>query len=122
MPATPAANAAPAVTSTMPINSHTPSFEEWELQDGWLAGIIYQNIKDLQPIGITQDMRGSEGKASQWYNTPKGMEPIKPNPTTTAPITASNALDIPDSSITAATIYDLGSYSPGDWEEKPLPF
>ncbi|KAF5367205.1 hypothetical protein D9757_012230 [Collybiopsis confluens] len=44
----------PAVPT--PINSRTPSTEEWELRDGRLAGIIYQNIKDPRAIGVTEDM------------------------------------------------------------------
>ncbi|KAF5346276.1 hypothetical protein D9757_014842 [Collybiopsis confluens] len=44
----------PAVPT--PINSRTPSIEEWELRDGRLAGIIYQNIKDPRAIGVTEDM------------------------------------------------------------------
>ncbi|KAF5358872.1 hypothetical protein D9757_012294 [Collybiopsis confluens] len=43
-------------TLPTPINSRTPSVEEWELRDGRLAGIIYQNIKDPRSIGVTEDM------------------------------------------------------------------
>ncbi|KAF5370491.1 hypothetical protein D9757_013116 [Collybiopsis confluens] len=43
-------------TAQTPINSRTPSVEEWELRDGRLAGIIYQNIKDPRSIGVTEDM------------------------------------------------------------------
>ncbi|KAJ3739261.1 hypothetical protein DFH05DRAFT_1530542 [Lentinula detonsa] len=45
----------PAPPST-PINARNPSLEEWELRDGRLAGIIYQNIKDPRSIGITEMM------------------------------------------------------------------
>ncbi|KAJ3792131.1 hypothetical protein GGU11DRAFT_761021 [Lentinula aff. detonsa] len=43
----------PAATS---INSRSPSMDEWELRDGRLAGIIYQNIRDPRSVGITEDM------------------------------------------------------------------
>ncbi|KAJ3794086.1 hypothetical protein GGU11DRAFT_759433 [Lentinula aff. detonsa] len=39
-----------------PINSRTPSAEEWELRDGRLAGIIYQNIKDPRSVGVNDFM------------------------------------------------------------------
>ncbi|KAJ3792564.1 hypothetical protein GGU11DRAFT_760664, partial [Lentinula aff. detonsa] len=39
-----------------PINSRTPSAEEWELRDGRLAGIIYQNIKDPRSVGVNDSM------------------------------------------------------------------
>ncbi|KAF5393028.1 hypothetical protein D9757_001100 [Collybiopsis confluens] len=46
----------PATPTATPINSRTPSVEEWELRDGRLAGIIYQNIQDPRSIGVTEDM------------------------------------------------------------------
>ncbi|KAF5391108.1 hypothetical protein D9757_003179 [Collybiopsis confluens] len=46
----------PAIPTATPINSRTPSVEEWELRDGRLAGIIYQNIQDPRSIGVTEDM------------------------------------------------------------------
>ncbi|KIK62627.1 hypothetical protein GYMLUDRAFT_242773 [Collybiopsis luxurians FD-317 M1] len=55
-PVAPAAGGPIAVPTATPINSHNPSPEKWELQDSWLAGIVYQNIKDSQSISITQDM------------------------------------------------------------------
>lgn len=55
--------AAPAVVAT-PINSRNPSVEEWELRDGRLAGIIYQNVKDPRSIGLDQIM-----SAHQMWNT-----------------------------------------------------
>ncbi|KIK50187.1 hypothetical protein GYMLUDRAFT_253205 [Collybiopsis luxurians FD-317 M1] len=57
-PPAPAAapSAAPPALTVTPINSWTPLAEEWELCDGQLAGIIYQNIKDPRSIRVTQDM------------------------------------------------------------------
>ncbi|KIK60901.1 hypothetical protein GYMLUDRAFT_244054 [Collybiopsis luxurians FD-317 M1] len=49
----PPAPIAPAPTL---INSHSPSIKEWELRDGHLASIIYQNIKDPRSIRVTEDM------------------------------------------------------------------
>ncbi|KIK54986.1 hypothetical protein GYMLUDRAFT_249008 [Collybiopsis luxurians FD-317 M1] len=48
----------PAPITPVPtsINSRSPSIEEWELRDGHLAGIIYQNIKDPRSIRVTEDM------------------------------------------------------------------
>ncbi|KAJ3980511.1 hypothetical protein F5890DRAFT_1557636 [Lentinula detonsa] len=43
------------ITSTS-INSRSPSAEEWELWDGRLAGIIYQNVGDPRSIGINEGM------------------------------------------------------------------
>ncbi|KAJ3831720.1 hypothetical protein F5878DRAFT_520597, partial [Lentinula raphanica] len=47
-------------TSSTPINSRNPSTEEWELRDGRLAGIIYQNIRDPRSIGVTEVMTSNE--------------------------------------------------------------
>ncbi|KAJ3993239.1 hypothetical protein F5050DRAFT_1714637 [Lentinula boryana] len=44
------------VPASTPINSRNPSVKEWELRDGRLAGIIYQNIKDPRSIGVTEVM------------------------------------------------------------------
>ncbi|KIK54000.1 hypothetical protein GYMLUDRAFT_249898 [Collybiopsis luxurians FD-317 M1] len=64
----PSANAAPAVLAggpiagqpvmgtPSPINSLTPSESEWDLRDGRLAGIIFQNIKDPRGLGIDAKM------------------------------------------------------------------
>ncbi|KAJ3791588.1 hypothetical protein GGU11DRAFT_751467 [Lentinula aff. detonsa] len=38
------------------VNSCNPSADEWELCDGRLAGIIYQNVRDPRSIGITEEM------------------------------------------------------------------
>ncbi|KIK57620.1 hypothetical protein GYMLUDRAFT_246963 [Collybiopsis luxurians FD-317 M1] len=54
--AAPAVVALPVPTVPTPINSHSPSGEEWELRDGHLASIIYQNIKDPRSIGVMEDM------------------------------------------------------------------
>ncbi|KAF5336753.1 hypothetical protein D9757_015372 [Collybiopsis confluens] len=53
IPVATAPNVAPVVT---PVNSRTPTPEEWELRDACLAGIVFQNIKDPRSIGVTQDM------------------------------------------------------------------
>ncbi|KAF5390760.1 hypothetical protein D9757_004410 [Collybiopsis confluens] len=53
IPVATAPNVAPVVT---PVNSRTPTPEEWELRDARLAGIVFQNIKDPRSIGVTQDM------------------------------------------------------------------
>ncbi|KAF5392002.1 hypothetical protein D9757_003369 [Collybiopsis confluens] len=53
IPVATAPNVAPVV---MPVNSRTPTPEEWELCDARLAGIVFQNIKDPCSIGVTQDM------------------------------------------------------------------
>ncbi|KAF5361101.1 hypothetical protein D9757_014403 [Collybiopsis confluens] len=53
IPVATASNIAPVVT---PVNSRTPTPEEWELHDTCLAGIVFQNIKDPRSIGVTQDM------------------------------------------------------------------
>ncbi|KAJ3998130.1 hypothetical protein F5050DRAFT_1710733, partial [Lentinula boryana] len=45
---------APPVSTV--INSRTPSIEEWELRDGRLAGIIFQNIQDPRSLGVTEFM------------------------------------------------------------------
>ncbi|KAJ3964360.1 hypothetical protein EV361DRAFT_956023 [Lentinula raphanica] len=50
----------PSAPPPTPINSRTPSVEEWELRDGCLAGIIYQNIKDPRSIGVTEIMSAHE--------------------------------------------------------------
>ncbi|KAJ3791444.1 hypothetical protein GGU11DRAFT_751787 [Lentinula aff. detonsa] len=42
------------------INVRTPSLEEWELRDGHLAGIIYQNVKDPHSIALTELMTSYE--------------------------------------------------------------
>ncbi|KAJ3990699.1 hypothetical protein F5050DRAFT_1813619 [Lentinula boryana] len=47
-------------SSPTPINTRNPSIEEWELRDGHLAGIVYQNIKDPRSIGITEMMTANE--------------------------------------------------------------
>ncbi|KAJ3835864.1 hypothetical protein F5878DRAFT_644004 [Lentinula raphanica] len=43
-------------SSATSINSQSPSLEEWELRDGRLAGIIYQNVRDPRSVGITEDI------------------------------------------------------------------
>ncbi|KAJ3999383.1 hypothetical protein F5050DRAFT_1709814 [Lentinula boryana] len=45
-PSPPAQGTSGAATAPTSINSRDPSVEEWELRDGRLAGIIYQNIRD----------------------------------------------------------------------------
>ncbi|KIK58924.1 hypothetical protein GYMLUDRAFT_245699 [Collybiopsis luxurians FD-317 M1] len=59
-PNAPALNTAPDPPVVTPINSPTPSLEEWELHNGQLAGIVFQNIKDPCSIGVTQDMTSNE--------------------------------------------------------------
>ncbi|KAJ3728213.1 hypothetical protein C8R42DRAFT_638042 [Lentinula raphanica] len=149
------ASAVLSVPSSSPaptlINSQNPTMEEWELRDGRLAGIIYQNIKDLRSIGVTEVMsahemwsqltqeydtssaaaqslakeriqqhskkncwakgRGSEGKAPQWYNAPKGMEP------TPKSVTAASIQEEDKHNAAAATIYDFSNYDFGDMVE-----
>ncbi|KAJ3792982.1 hypothetical protein GGU11DRAFT_760306 [Lentinula aff. detonsa] len=44
------------VATASSVDSHNPSADEWELHDGQLAGIIYQNIHDPRSVGITEEM------------------------------------------------------------------
>ncbi|KAJ3781295.1 hypothetical protein GGU10DRAFT_379671 [Lentinula aff. detonsa] len=50
----------PLVAAPTLINARTPSLEEWELRDGRLAGIIYQNVKDPRSITLTELMTTHE--------------------------------------------------------------
>ncbi|KAJ3978848.1 hypothetical protein F5890DRAFT_1559571, partial [Lentinula detonsa] len=50
----------PPVPASTLINARTPSLEEWELRDGRLAGIIYQNVKDPRSIALTELMTAHE--------------------------------------------------------------
>ncbi|KAJ3802296.1 hypothetical protein GGU11DRAFT_822108 [Lentinula aff. detonsa] len=54
-PSSTASVSSSTITSTS-INSRSPSAEEWELRDGRLAGIIYQNVADPRSIGVNEGM------------------------------------------------------------------
>ncbi|KIK50845.1 hypothetical protein GYMLUDRAFT_141230, partial [Collybiopsis luxurians FD-317 M1] len=55
-PTPPSTNLQGPLPAPTPVNSRSPSLEEWELRDARIAGIIYQNIKDPRSLGVTQDM------------------------------------------------------------------
>ncbi|KAJ7605606.1 hypothetical protein DFH06DRAFT_1348576 [Mycena polygramma] len=60
-----------------PINSTTPSTEEFDLRDGWLASAIFQNTKDPKAHGIS----ASDSARDMWialhskFN--RSTEPLK---------------------------------------------
>ncbi|KAF9266303.1 hypothetical protein L218DRAFT_1017309 [Marasmius fiardii PR-910] len=48
--------------STTVLNSPTPTPEEWDQCEGWIAGVIYQNINDPDAHGIGP----SEATVEMW--------------------------------------------------------
>lgn len=47
-----AVGAQPVIPVTTPVNSLNPNVSEWDLRDGRLASIIFQNVKEPRAIGI----------------------------------------------------------------------
>ncbi|KAJ3799344.1 hypothetical protein GGU11DRAFT_755210 [Lentinula aff. detonsa] len=55
-PSPPTSTESTKAATASSVNSRNPSADEWELRDGRLAGIIYQNVRDPRSIGITEEM------------------------------------------------------------------